>query len=212
MAKQQLKISRWDVVTRKTTSETFEAMINPAGYTLTNTMEMRPGGKAKGRERATLKLKKLYLDGTGVVPSGAGSPKTVKQQIDALREITSARMEKRKVVYPVVEVTWGTLSYLGRVTALETEYTLFAPDGRPVRAEVSLTLIEFHEGQVQQVANQSTEAMVAQVTAQAGDRLPELAFKAYQDPRMAQALGRFNDLTSIRNVPPGTTLALPSGG
>jgi len=206
--KERFKISRWNIVAGKPSGAPFQAMLNPSGYEIARQARPSKDGVGDGSIEETLKLEDLVLDGTGVVASGAGVPQGVEQQLADLLAIVQIKRIGQTTVYPMVQLVWGALYFVGRVRRVGTRFTLFAPDGTPLRARVSLSVEEYVPANNTKPARE-TAAMGKQLQVDAGVRLPELCFAAYGDPGMAAALARYNNLTSMRNVPAGTTLATP---
>jgi hypothetical protein len=208
--KQRLKIRRWDVDKNKPADgKAFEVMLNPSGYTIGRGVKLTAEGRPDGDGSETLTLEELVLDGTGVVPGPEGKLLSVEEQVADLQEIMTVRTEGTKVVVPVVLVVWGTLYYIGRVESLKARYTLFAPDGIPLRARVSVTLAEHKGADKSGKETLQPRAMSKQLQLGAEVRLPELCFQAYKDTSMLELVARHNDLTSFRNVPAGTRIACP---
>lgn len=209
--KEPFKISAWDVAARQVGAGTpFQAMINPAGYAIAREARLTKDGKSDGRVEETLTLDDLVLDGTGVVVPATGVPQSVEKQLADLLAIVQIQRNGQKVVYPVVQLVWGALYYVGRVKNISTRFTLFAPDGTPLRARVSLKIEEYRWANEAKPARAAQAAMSRQLTVDAGMRLPELCFAVYSDAGMAAAVARLNNLTSMRNVPAGATLACPA--
>jgi hypothetical protein len=211
--KQRLKISRWNIANSAVDGaySPFEAMLNPSSYAISRSVQLTRDIKTNGKQCESLTIGELVLDGTGVVPPPAGMPFSVQSQVSMLLSLMTAQTDKGKVVRPVVEVVWGTLYYIGRVDNVKTDYTLFAPDGTPLRARLSLTLAEFNvAADKKQTAKDA--AMARQLALEAAVRLPELCFQAYNSTSMVQEVARYNDLTSFRNVPAGTRITCPARG
>lgn len=91
----------------------------------------------------------LHLDGTGVLYEPA---MTVDKQVDLLKSICIAYNDKEKVS-SYVKLEWGEVFggiksgrpkdekfYKGIVTKLSITYTLFTPDGKPLRAKADLSI------------------------------------------------------------------------
>jgi hypothetical protein len=208
--KQWFKISSWDVDSNAASSDgAFQAMINPTGYSIQRKIDVSKSGKSDGRVGEALTLEDLVLDGTGVVAGPTGTPQSVEQQLADLLAVAQIAPSDDKMVYPVVELVWGSLYYLGRVTSLTTKYTLFAPDGVPLRARVSMKIDEYVPDTDIVADSADAATMTKQLQVDAGARLPELCFAAYSDPGMAAAVARYNGLTSMRNVPAGTAVNCP---
>lgn len=204
--KARLKIEQLDK-SGNVTGTPFEASINPATYALSTEFCFTEDNKLLNDLPEKLELPALVLDGTGVVPSD-GAPKTVPQQLDALRAVVTATApdETGYKTRPVVRVSWGTLQFVGRVKKMDVTYTLFAPNGVPLRATVKLGFIgpdtprAASAGTVPQAATMTRQIQVSAST------LAQLCFTEYADPGRDQAVARANALTSIRNLPPGQKL------
>jgi hypothetical protein len=208
--KERLKISRWDVANNKAAAgDPFQVMLNPSGYAINRGVKLTKDGKANGQQRESLTLEELVLDGTGVVPAVTGMPLSVEAQLARLQQIMTVTLVGKEVVLPVVEVVWGTLYYIGRVEDLKVRYTLFAPDGIPLRARVSMTLAEFELADKSGKKEKADREMTRQLPVEAGLRLPELCFQAYKSTAMLESVARYNGLTSFRNVPAGTNIVCP---
>lgn len=207
--KERFKITKWNIVSGAVTGAPFQAMLNPVGYEISRHARVDRKGNGDGQIEETLKLDDLVLDGTGVVAPVTGTPQSVEQQLAALLAVVQIMRVGETVIYPMVQLVWGALYFVGRVKSLNTKCTLFAPDGTPLRARVSMTLDEYAKANEAKPARAAAAAMTRQVRVDAGVRLPELCFAVYNDPGMAAALARANNLTSMRNVAAGTTLAAP---
>jgi hypothetical protein len=209
-AKQMLSLTRFIQFSGKVTGEPFQVMMNPSGYTRNKMVQL---SKQEARldviNPETLVLEELVLDGTGVVGAGAGAPLSVDQQLAKLRSVLFYMADIDKVRSPLIQLVWGSLYFLGRVQRMEVKYTMFKPNGLPLRARVKLYFIEFDKDYKQAAPQAQDKAMTRQIQVTAGATLPLLCFQAYQDPGMAQAVARANDLTTFRNVPAGQKLAFP---
>ena len=82
----------------------------------------------------------IHFDGTGIIPTGK---KTVTERIKDLENIIflpSAEIDPPSPCF--LKVIWGSLIFKGRLTSLNWDYTLFSPNGNPLRAKGSLSLTE----------------------------------------------------------------------
>jgi hypothetical protein len=73
----------------------------------------------------------LLLDGTRAID---GNLIEVSQEIAALKNLVFAYHGKIHSPY-YVQVTWGSFLFQGRLTTFNVTYSLFRPDGTPVRAK-----------------------------------------------------------------------------
>lgn len=80
---------------------------------------------------------RFTLDGTGVLRDN----RDVAERIRALNAV--AFSYDQEIHAPnVLDVTWGQVVFRAQLTSLPVEYTMFASDGRPLRAVLTAT---FHE-------------------------------------------------------------------
>lgn len=200
----------------------FEAMINPAGYQHTfklsyskNRVLGQPGTETKydASHPEKIVLKELVLDATGAVASGsstAGStPVPIKEQIELLKDVAyTYRGTKHEA--PIVQLKWGSLLFYGRVESLNFDYTLFKPSGVPLRAKVTLTFIEYQSSEeISKEAAQESPDLTHLLEVKAGDTLPLLCYRIYQDSNYYLEVAKINHLTDFRNLKPGTKLRFP---
>ena len=186
--------------------EPFEVLLNPASYQRDVKLALTCERKMYKREPEKLELPELVLDGTGVVPTGGAKPRTVAQQLDGLMLVILGPMPSNEPrARPVVVLTWGTLYFRGRVESVSVNYTLFAPDGVPLRAKVALSFLEPEEFVKAPKPSAVAPKLTQQIAVEA-DNLPNISFKVFNDPARHEALARASDLDSLRNVPPGTRL------
>ncbi len=151
----------------------------------------------------------LTLDGTGVIPDAVDT--TVSKQIEKLRSIAYAYSGDSHEP-DAVQIDWGDelKAYQGRLTGLDIDYTLFDPDGAPLRAKMSLDFIEaLTEAQVELEAKKTSPDLTHIVQVRKGDTLPLLCERIYKDASKYLEIARFNDLDSFRNLTPDTLLRFP---
>jgi Contractile injection system tube protein len=152
----------------------------------------------------------LLLDGTGAVPPASkGRRLDVSTQIERLRFIVYA-FDGDKHEPGHVKLIWGTLLLYVRLKSMDIDYTLFKPDGSPLRASVSLQFTEFFNfKQAQAKARLSSPDMTHAVTVREGDTLPLLCQRIYGDQSYYTAVARENGLTDLRRLVPGSLLRFP---
>ncbi len=78
-------------------------------------------------------LNDLYQDSYG----------DVREEIRRLYPYTNTNTNKAKQLY----FFWGSVAVAGNLTCMSVTYTMFAPDGTPVRAQVSITIEGFYVGE-----------------------------------------------------------------
>ncbi|MGI0116754.1 CIS tube protein [Zooshikella sp. RANM57] len=209
-------------------SETsFEVMINPdsinheykINYTSNDSHKrvqgaIAPEVKFAGYEAEELSFD-LVLDGTGVVTKGlsailtSGLTSKVTKQLMALKKILYEYNGKEHTPN-IVEVNWGDIAFIGRLSKLSVNYTLFKPNGAPLRAKVGLAFSGYiSNDEAEKLANKSSPDLTHMVVVKAGDTLPLLCHQIYKNCNYYPQVARFNQLKSCTRLQPGTSLYFP---
>ncbi|MGB8195361.1 MAG: hypothetical protein WCF67_25740 [Chitinophagaceae bacterium] len=110
-----------------------------------------------------------------------------------------------------VKIQWGEkLMFKGVLTSFDTSYTLFKPDGNPLRAKVSLGFGQYISPKTAQKQNkQSSPDITHIVTVAEGMTLPQLCQKIWNDDSYYVQVARYNDLNKFRNLKGVKTLIFP---
>ncbi len=193
----------------------FEVMVNPSSYSHAHSISYNKK-EAIGQAGAETKFGSvdaekinfdIVLDGTGVVDV-AGVP-DVKVQVQQLSAIVY-KYDGSKHETNIVRLLWGSLIFFGRLDSMSIEYTLFKPSGEPLRAKVKLAFSSFLSKEEEALqANRSSPDLSHYVEVQAGDTLPLLCYRIYKDSAYYLEVARVNNLTSFRDLQPGTRLHFP---
>ncbi|MGQ7846058.1 CIS tube protein [Granulosicoccus sp. 3-233] len=192
----------------------FELMLNPASWKhrkqirYVDSKELGKSGNHPRFSRMngdTLSFDYL-VDCTGVT---APAKHSVRDQIDKLEKIIytyNGNLHEPRVV----RLLWGTLIFFGRLQSLNIEYTLFKPDGEPLRAKVALSFTGFMSTvEMALRANRSSPDLSHLIVVKAGDTLPLLCEQVYEDGSYYPEVARYNGLTEFRHLEPGMRLAFP---
>ncbi len=154
---------------------------------------------------------KITFDGTGVVPGSpaASGSSSVKQQVDDFRNLVfKYNGEKHRPNF--VKLIWGSLLFKCQMKTLGLKYTLFTPDGAPVRAEADLLFAGYTSAkELAKEATSSSPDMSHLVTVKAGDTLPLLCYRIYGTSLPYAQVARVNRLSGFRRLEPGTQLLFP---
>lgn len=194
----------------------FDVLINPANYSHSysiNYKENESMGDTTGAPKfekypaETINFK-IVLDGTGVVPV-SGTRKNVYEMLRDLKDVVYTF--NGTIHEPnYVQLLWGSMLFNGRLTSLRVEYTLFKPNGLPLRANVTFDFKGFTSKELStKVANLSSPDMSHLITFKDGDSLPNLCFQIYKDSTYCTEIAKINALKNFRNIKPGTQLLFP---
>ncbi|MBN3262253.1 CIS tube protein [Pectobacterium brasiliense] len=212
------KIIIKSITSKGSVAQTFSATLNPNsikhtfGIAYTNTGLQQQGDIApktafQGYESEKLDFE-LLLDGTGA--TGNTSTNTVKKQLSTLKKVTYEYNGKQHEPCPVA-ISWGSsVSFRGRLTSMTITYLLFDSSGNPLRATVSLNFTEhLTQEEKEALKKQSSPDLTHMIEFKAGDTLPMLCHKVYNDSSYYLEVARANHLISTRQIKPGTRLYFP---
>ena len=200
----------------------FTAQINPDKYTHTSrvlynrTQAQGSNGGSPDFNRIPSEVVtfELVFDGTGVVPAALPGvlPFTgdgIIEQLDALKKLVFTY--NGKIHSPnYLKLSWGTLLFKCRLGQLTVTYTMFKPDGTPLRARARAVFVGFtDEVELAKLAKRSSPDMTHVVTVKAGDTLPLLCYRVYGESRFYLQVAAANDLTNFRDLRAGTQLVFP---
>lgn len=199
----------------------FEVQINPATLSWSKEIvyesdQVIGSGskeiKYKGHKEDKLSFK-IVLDDTGVL-SGTQQKKqnpnkTIAFMVNQLEKVLyTVNAESHEPRYVII--IWGAFCFEGRVTSLSYEYTLFSPDGQPLRVTISLS---FSSHLNKDISNKKEDKkspdLTRIITLKAGESIAGWCNKIYNDSSFCSDVARYNNLNSFRDVKPGISLIFP---
>jgi nucleoid-associated protein YgaU len=111
---------------------------------------------------------------------------------------------------PIVRLTWDTQVFKGVIEALNITFTLFTPEGTPIRAKLGLTLKEYRPVDVQvKESPKSSPDVEKHHVVRRGDSLASIAGMAYGDSSQWREIARSNGIQDPRWLYPGRDLIVP---
>ena len=172
------------------------------------------------RGDATTLSMELFFDSTEAGTGAAALPVTA--EVEKFHKLVSIKGDLHHP--PLVQITWGDdfpgasfgeteqagQTFTAVVLTVSRRFTLFNPDGKPLRALVSLSLKQFATvaEQVTAINYQSADHTRLHVV-QEGETLPLIAFDAYGGARSWRLIATHNRIAEVRRLAPGTALELP---
>ena len=187
----------------------------PASYKHTQgiiyTSESALGDAAKSPKFKGVKEEKInfsiVLDNTGAIKDSSDVAQQLKKLVDVCYSYDGSEHQPN-----VVQLNWGSngLSFTGRLTSMSTDYTLFTPDGVPLRAKVELAFADYVSSKEAELrAKKSSPDLTHLVEVKAGAALPLLCYRIYKDSAYYLEVAKSNGITNFRNIKPGTRLDFP---
>src|SRR5262249_37896057 len=119
-----------------------------------------------------------------------------------------ARIDSELHRPPVCRLKWGTTTLFSGVLQSSTRtYTLFLPDGTPVRATMECTFMEIADSSAK-VELHSSDVAKSYVV-RPGDTLMAIAAACFGDGSQWRRIADENGIEDPRALVPGRTLAIP---
>lgn len=151
-----------------------------------------------------LQFEFLY-DGTGVVPGS----NDIQSKIEQFKQ-TVYKVEGKIHRPSFLKLLWGDLSFNCVLKDLKISYTLFKPDGSPIRALLNATFMAVveEERRAAEQGNNSPDLTHVRFVKE-GDTLPLMTYRIYGDPSLYIQVAKFNRIKNFRNLTPNMRIVFP---
>lgn len=204
----------------------FELPINPEQFSqnfkVSYDQQQDAGSQGNNPEFKLTKPEELVLnfvfDGTGVIP--------IKGQANAFHKDVVGQVEAfLKLAYFMnsdthkpnfLRILWGAItfgdqsSFDGLLKDLTIDYTLFAPDGKPLRAKLKATFMSYVATQRRLREEGKKSPDVTHIrTVKAGEKLPLMTNRIYGDQSYYLQVAKTNGLVNFRRLRKNTDLRFP---
>ena len=199
--------------------DSIDVQFNPTEYTLTKGAQIAeiviPGIDspilqfvAGQNEKLTLDL---YFDTT--LPDATRPVGVVKPVTDYTSKVYQlVKIQPKTHAPPRVRFQWGKgLAFVAIVESVTQKFTLFDPDGVPLRATLSVTFREYKtlQDQLRELKPESADHTKRHVVVQ-GETLAGIAGREYGDPGLWRVIADNNpDVRTLRRLDAVTELRLP---
>jgi hypothetical protein len=210
-----------DAQYNRQTGSPFTVWINPASYTHDFTIcysdRQAQGSNGPSPEynrvgQETISFDLLF-DATGVIPPPIPGTPLPSDGVAGLIEAFVALVAtvNGTIHRPnYLKLSWAQLQFQCVLSKLNINYTLFKPNGTPIRAKVAVTFLSFaSEKQLAAEANMTSPDLTHIVTVVAGDTLPALCHRIYGSSTYYLKVAAHNRLIGFRNLKPGMRLLFP---
>ncbi|MBD2604438.1 LysM peptidoglycan-binding domain-containing protein [Scytonema hofmannii FACHB-248] len=158
------------------------------------------------------------FDGTGVVPIKGKANTFYKDVAGQVQEFLNVVYTMKNNTHKpnFLRLLWGNFSFGNKngfdciLKDLQINYTLFSPDGKPLRAKISATFVNYieQERRLREEGKQSPDVThIRKVTA--GDTLPLMTHRIYGDQSYYLQVAKVNGLVNFRRLATNTDLRFP---
>jgi hypothetical protein len=191
----------------------FEVQFNPTEYTLTKGAQIAEIGIygidspilqfIRGQnEKLTMDL---FFDTTrmGGLDDNAMSVKDLTTPFYQL-----VKIQKSTHALPKIQFTWSTeLDFTAIVESITQKFTLFNPQGIPLRATLSVTFREYRE--LWEMVSELESSTYSKEYVVKVETINQIAAKMYGNPGFWRVIADYNKLDNPRRLQPGTVLLIP---
>jgi hypothetical protein len=203
--------------------ETIKCLFNPKEYSITkssqwpkkHTATAIPNLQYGGGEPRKLSLD-LFFDATD---KANGDVRKITETLFSLLEANKLYGKEKKKRPPSVEFGWGhDWTFPAVIESLTVSYSLFRPDGTPIRASAKLALTQVEKavakpasGGAKKGQNPTTRGIadLRSHTVRDGDSLPSISFASYGDPTLWRTIAEANGVDDPLALRRGRVLAVP---
>ncbi|MBW2057783.1 MAG: LysM peptidoglycan-binding domain-containing protein [Deltaproteobacteria bacterium] len=192
----------------KNKKEVVQVLFNPTEYRLN-----------KANQFAEVAIPGL---GTPPLQFVRGNARTLSMQLffDTYEQGSDVREHTQKIMKlleihrelhapPVCHFNWGRLDFAGVLERADQRFTLFLPDGTPVRATVDVSFKEYCEAQ-KQAGNLQSADFTKRYVVKRGDTLNRIAHQEYGDPGLWRPIAQENRMDDPLALRPGQVLVIPA--
>lgn len=207
--------------------ETVPVLFNPSQYNIdegasyityksrsaTENADVAEKKEYAGPRPRTLNLE-LFFDTGGAKILGADGKTTLREACDvsAVTKKFVAMIQTKGELHepPVVGFRWGSLHFIGHVESLNTTYTMFTSEGKPVRARMTLRIAGLSPSSEKfKEPFESPDRTKARMVTE-DVHVWDIAYAEYGDAGEWKRICRCNDISDPLFIPPGTILKVPA--
>lgn len=213
------------VITNTNTGDRVQVQFNPSEYTVSRENNFAPAAIpglsapllhfAHGNMQ-TLEME-LLLDTYEAHPNetgfgGAGQENARGADVRELVRTVTGLMDIDSATHapPVLLFTWASLSFTCVLARVSQTFTMFGPDGRPVRARLQVTFNEYRNAdfETREVKRETADYSKTYVVRQ-GETLSIIAERTYRDPSKWRPIAIRNGVVDPLALTVGDRLQIP---
>jgi nucleoid-associated protein YgaU len=199
--------------------EQIDCWFNPSEYTITKSNkwtvkpvvgEGMPTAEFGGGDAQKLQLELLFDD----ADREDGDVRAVTNALFAAMAVDTAFASgKNSGRPPTIEFGWGsTTTFKAVCDSLSVQYLLFRPNGTPVRAKATVSLLQAEPTVGKGPQNPTTRGIGGLRThvVRDGDSIQGIAHAAYGDPTLWRRVAEANGIDDPLRLPRGAVLSIPT--
>jgi hypothetical protein len=198
--------------------EDIKVLFNPTQYQVTEGNQFAevgiPGVGApplqfvRGTAR-TLSMQ-LFFDTYDPVQDNVTQGSDVRQYTDQIIKLLEVNSDSHAP--PICRFSWAHFAFVGVLEKADQRFTLFLPDGTPVRATIDVSFKELGQQQADQAGRLFSADFAKHYVVRRGDTLSNIAADKYGDPALWRPIAKENGLDDPLALEPGQVLVIPALG
>jgi hypothetical protein len=150
----------------------------------------------------------LFFDTYDPVDAKVQKRSDVRQYTDKIVKLL--KVDSDSHAPPICRFSWAQFTFVGVLEKADQRFTLFLPDGTPVRATVDVTLKELGQEQADQAGRLFSSDYAKYYAVRRGDTLASIAAAKYSDPTLWRPIAEANELDDPLALQPGQMLVIPA--
>jgi hypothetical protein len=150
----------------------------------------------------------LFFDTYDPVQSNVKQGSDVRKYTDQIVGLLAVDSDKHGP--PACRFSWAHFAFVGVLEKADQTFTLFMPDGTPVRATIDVTFKELGQEQVEQAGRLFSADFAKHYVVRRGDTLSNIAADKYGDPAKWRPIAEENGLDDPLALEPGQVLVIPA--
>ena len=197
--------------------DVLQCAFNPSEYSISKSAEWRgtPSSGARtaptpefvGTKPRNLRMKLLF----DAWATGQDSVAPAIDQLIAWCNPTSSSISQSRPSPPILAFSWGQSAFFDAyLQSVDAQYTMFKPDGTPVRATVNVALVEVPNDPAGQNPTSGSLEGHRTATLVAGESLHSIAYREYGSAALWRGLAVENRIDDPLRVRPGSSIRIPS--
>ncbi len=192
----------------------FSVMFNPSSYSQKYEVEYEDG-MGKGTTGSARKFSRIKTNDDyafDFIVDGTGASSEKKEVADVVKEFLKVAAEPLAETHrpPFIKLSWGSLVCECVLKTTDISYTLFKPNGYPLRAKIKAVFSKVIEDKKRTAKEgYSSPDLTHHRRVREGDTLPLMTHRIYGDPSYYLKVARFNGLKDFRNLVAGSFLSFP---
>lgn len=195
-------------------------LFNPESYSISKSVTWSPPQSSSGSNARTqskvnaptisfggggsrqLSLE-LFFDVTGPIEQNGRKVPIADVRQETNKIVTLTRIERDEDQPRVCEIAWGQapvgsdFPFIGVISSLTQKFTQFKRDGKPVRANLTVTFVEFLDPKLDKLR---TDPELTTWLVRGGDTLSNIAAELYRDPTRWRVIAEANDIDDPRHL------------